>query len=40
MKYETPIAEIVLFDDADVITTSVGGVVTDSKNDPYEVDRF
>lgn len=39
MKYETPIAEIVLFDDADVITTS-GGVVTDSKNDPYEVDRF
>ncbi|MGN0114818.1 MAG: hypothetical protein ACI396_05785 [Acutalibacteraceae bacterium] len=40
MKYETPNAEIVMFDDADIITTSGGEVVTDSKNDPYEADKF
>lgn len=38
MKYETPTAEIILFDAADVITAS--GEPTINKYDPYEADKF
>ena len=38
MKYETPTAEIVLFDAADIITSS--GEQTVNRYDPFEADKF
>lgn len=38
MKYETPKADLILFDDADIIRTS-GEPVPDN-TDPYASDKF
>lgn len=40
MKYEIPTADVILFDDADIITTSGGETTVDDNRDPYRSDKF